>query len=108
MTSPDSRRRQATLLLILSLSFGLAHAEAGDESVSEVDVIELPGDAPQQRRGFSLNWDCDVLLIEDSRRFRAGHCPGEERAEAARELSLEQAREADENDATPRRRKLIY
>ncbi len=108
MTSRDSCRHLSAVLLALCLGNGPAHAEAGDESVSEVGVIELPGDTPQQRRGFSLNWDCDVLLIEDSRRFRAGHCPGEQQAETATELGLEQAQESSEDAATPRRRKLIY
>ncbi len=108
MISPDLSRRLTTLLLAIGMMPVLAPAQAGNSSMDEVDVIELPADTPRQSRGFSLNWDCDVLLIEDSRRFRAGHCPGEQRAEAAQELRLEQAPEKGDDGPSQRRRKLIY
>ena len=82
-------------------------AGAEEPSQSEaLEVIELPSEQ-LETSSLSVNWGCDVLLIQDSRRFRAGHCPGDEPEAEVTELEIESDEEPAES-LPQRRSKLLY
>lgn len=65
----------------------------------KLEIIELPAEQPQPAK-LSLNWDCDVLLLTTSQRYRPGSCKqdGEETRKAkelpVEHISLESAEQA--------------
>lgn len=114
MTHRDESRALVPALLLccgLLATTPQTWAQAGDApGYEQLDVIELPDEQPEQG-GLRLNWGCDVLLIEDSHRFRPGYCadPDEhQNAEGATEITLEHADDDGYKRAIDRKRKLIY
>ncbi|MGJ8669101.1 MAG: hypothetical protein ACSHXK_06395 [Oceanococcus sp.] len=77
-----------------------AHAET-------LEIIELPPEIPQQQ-AISLNWDCDVLLLTTSQRYRPTSCKRDAQDDQA--VSELQVEKISLEPATPARspRKGIY
>lgn len=82
----------------------LALITALPAQAEELEIIELEPEIPQANQ-ISLNWDCDVLLLTTSQRYRPTSCQRDSREEdSLTELAVEKLQLESQADATARRK----
>ncbi len=82
----------------------LALITALPAQAEELEIIELEPEIPQADQ-ISLNWDCDVLLLTTSQRYRPTSCQRDSREEdLLTELAVEKLQLESQADATARRK----
>ena len=84
---------------LLAISSGLAQAES-------LEIIELKPETIEQQ-SLSVNWDCDVLMLSTSQRYRPTACKSEQNDGDITELQVEKV-SAEESSASRMKRKGLY
>lgn len=77
-------------MFLVRLASALLILAASAVQAEELDIIELPAEQPQTVGTLSLNWNCDVLLLTTSQRYRPGSCKNaDDDSHQATELPVE-------------------